>query len=620
MNLNSYLPLPTAPRTATPLANSPAQGPASGADAVAGQGLGLDFAQIMARQLQQLPASQRQSFAATSNAIHAESAQAAEHAALLANKDAASQAQNQVKTTPKNNARVSEDAPAHKEDKQESSAKSSSGSSHRSRKTSTDTQDNDSASATSWQGDMPHALALAASAANSVANALTNPAAGIQVARTAANLAAQELANASDAATNKLQMFALSPKVHIITDPRQAPSPESLTAFAKSMGLDDAAIQNLMGPAASQAMGLDDATTIQNLVGPTASQISTPGANGFPSTSANGLPNGNPGFNISTLLGAALNGGTEKPTMAQTEASAFNQAVTQALSSSMQSPAANANLLQSAAAAPLNFGISGLPVNGLSQAEMASIQHIQMTVLPPAVLPVQSGNTSQAFNMPSTASVLSLLDGKLQEQDITSLASSFSQNMGEQSESGTSDTSGQSSSGFAQTLAQSNASDNRSVANKEVATVATPLNEVYDQLSDKLATEMAARMHKQLSDGQWKMKFGLRPAHLGGVEIQLEMKDGKLDAVFRAENAMTRDLLQNSTQRLRDALQNFGINAGFVQVGQNGSQSQQNASGNSTPQPQVRDNSRAGTNNSDTTAQVVANRGKDSSSLLDLYA
>jgi hypothetical protein len=247
MNLNSYLPLPTAPRNATPLANSPAQGPASGADAVAGQGLGLDFAQIMAQQLQQLPASQRQSFAATSKAIHAESAQAAEQAALLANKDRASQAQNQDKTAPKDNSRVSKEAPGHKEDKQESSAKSSSGSSHRSRKASTDNKDNDLASATPWQGDLPHALALAASAANSVADALTNPADGIPAARTAANLAAQELANASDTVTNKLQMFALSPKVHIITDPRQAPSPESLTAFAKSMGLDEATIQNLMG-------------------------------------------------------------------------------------------------------------------------------------------------------------------------------------------------------------------------------------------------------------------------------------------------------------------------------------------------------------------------------------
>ena len=599
MNLNSYLPLPTAPRAATPLANSPAQGPASGADAVAGQSLGLDFAQIMARQFQQLPASQRQNFAATSDAIHADNAQASEHSALLANKDAAAQAGNQDKPEPNNNSRVSQDAPGHtKDDKQESSAKSSSGSSQRNKKPAADDKDSDPSSATAWQADLPHALDLAAKAASTVANALTNPAAGLQAARTAANLAAQELAQASTDATNKLQMFALSPKVHIITDPRQAPSPESLTAFAKSMGLDDATIQNLMGSA--------DASK----------SATQPGfSNGQPNGSAN-----NSGFNISALLGAALNGGSDKLNISQADAPAFNQAMTQALASSAQSPAANANLLQSASAAPMNFGISGLPANGLSQAEMASIQQIQMTVLPPAVMPVQSGNASQAFNTPSTASVLSLLGGNVQEPDIASLASSFSQDMGEQSDSSGSNTSGQSSSGFAQALAQSS-SDNKFVASKDAANaVAAPMSEVYDQLSDKLATEMAARMHKQLSDGQWKMKFGLRPAHLGGVEIQLEMKDGKLDAVFRAENAMTRDLLQNSTQRLRDALQNFGINAGFVQVGQNGGQSQQNASGNSTPQPQVRDNSGVNTNNSDTTAQVVANRGKDSSSLLDLYA
>ena len=605
MNLNSYLPLPTAPRAATPLANSPAQGPASGADAVAGQSLGLDFAQIMSRQFQQLPASQRQNFAATSDAIHADNAQASEHSALLANKDAASQAGNQDKSEPKNNSRVSQDAPGHaKDDKQESSAKSSSGSSQRSKKPAADDKDSDPTSATGWQSNLPHALDLAAKAASTVANVLTNPVAGLQAARTAANLAAQELAQASTDATNKLQMFALSPKVHIITDPRQAPSPESLTAFAKSMGLDDATIQNLMGSASANGSSADASK----------SGLQTGLANGQVNGSANG-------FNISALLGAALNGGSDKRNISQADAPAFNQAMTQALASSVQSPAANANLLQSAAAAPLNFGISGLPANGMSQAEMASIQQIQMTVLPPAVLPVQSGNASPAFNTPSTASVLSLLGGNVQEQDIASLASSFSQDTGAQSDSSGSNTSGQSSSGFAQALAQSNSSDNKSVTGKEATTaVATPMAEVYDQLSDKLATEMAARMHKQLSDGQWKMKFGLRPAHLGGVEIQLEMKDGKLDAVFRAENAMTRDLLQNSTQRLRDALQNFGINAGFVQVGQNGGQSQQNASGNSTPQPQVRDNSGVNTNNSDTTAQVVANRGKDSSSLLDLYA
>lgn len=133
MNLNSYLPLPTAPRAATPPANSPVQGPASG-DAVAGQSLGLDFAQIMARQLQQLPASQRQSFAATSDAIHTNNAKASEHVALLANKDSASPADNQDKPVIKNNPRVSQDTPGHTDDKQESSTKSSSGGSQRSKR------------------------------------------------------------------------------------------------------------------------------------------------------------------------------------------------------------------------------------------------------------------------------------------------------------------------------------------------------------------------------------------------------------------------------------------------------------------------------------------------------
>jgi flagellar hook-length control protein FliK len=295
--------------------------------------------------------------------------------------------------------------------------------------------------------------------------------------------------------------------------------------------------------------------------------------------------------------------------------------MTQALTTTVQSPVANANLLQTSAAAPLNFGISALPANGLSQADMAAIQQIQMTVLPPAVLPVQIGNTAQTAMVQSTASVLSLLGGNMLEQDIANLASTFSEDKGGQGDASGSENAEQSSSGFAQALAQSSASDSRAMANKEVANaVATPLNEVYDQLSDKLATEMAARMHKQLSDGQWKMKFGLRPAHLGGVEIQLEMKDGKLDAVFRAENPMTRDLLQNSTQRLREALQNFGINAGFVQVGQNAGQSHQNPSGNSTPQPQVGDNSKLNTNTNDTAKQVVVNRSNGSTSLLDLYA
>jgi flagellar hook-length control protein FliK len=146
------------------------------------------------------------------------------------------------------------------------------------------------------------------------------------------------------------------------------------------------------------------------------------------------------------------------------------------------------------------------------------------------------------------------------------------------------------------------------------------MGEVYDQLSDKMATELAARMHKQLSDGEWKMKFALRPSNLGGVEIQLEMKDGKLDAVFRADNPLTRDLLQNSSQRLREALGNFGINAGQVNVGQGGGNTPHHNSGNSNRNTQVRDNSSSQVNGAGSASSATSTRHKANASLLDLYA
>jgi flagellar hook-length control protein FliK len=118
------------------------------------------------------------------------------------------------------------------------------------------------------------------------------------------------------------------------------------------------------------------------------------------------------------------------------------------------------------------------------------------------------------------------------------------------------------------------------------------------------------------------MKFGLRPENLGGVEIQLEMKDGKLDAVFRADNPLTRDLLQNSSQRLRDALENFGIQAGLVHVGQDGGNAQHRQSGHSTNQSQVGHNSptQRGQGEDVATTTDTNVRNKANASLLDLYA
>jgi flagellar hook-length control protein FliK len=119
------------------------------------------------------------------------------------------------------------------------------------------------------------------------------------------------------------------------------------------------------------------------------------------------------------------------------------------------------------------------------------------------------------------------------------------------------------------------------------------------------------------------MKFGLRPAHLGGVEVQLEMKDGKLNAQINADNPMTRELLQNSSQRLREALANLGVQTNQVSVGQNQSGSTQTGSQgqNGGNQSQVGDNLTSSASPNEGTTEINRTTStKGSDSLLDLYA
>jgi flagellar hook-length control protein FliK len=390
-----------------------------------------------------------------------------------------------------------------------------------------------------------------------------------------------------------LQTIELSPQMRIITDPKAAPSPESLAAFAKAMGLDESEIQNLLGqpPATTAPTGVQtsNAQSLANgLATPTALQAT-----------------------LSTVLGGVSQG--MAPTADSTVATQLA-----AMTSVDAQPVAAASGAGLAAAAT-TLAAPALP--GLTQTDMAAIQQLQITVLPAAVLPVNTNATNAPI--PSTLDMLSLLGTGLDEQDVSALLSHFSEEAGSESH----DADQQSSSGdgnqnfssFSQALGNTKNAAVTAPANGAQATSAN-MSEVYDQLSDKMATEMAARMHKQLSDGEWKMKFALRPSNLGGVEIQLEMKDGKLDAVFRADNPLTRDLLQNSSQRLREALGNFGINAGQVNVGQGGGNSPHSNSGNSGKNSQVRDNSSSQVNGSSSASSATATRSKANASLLDLYA
>jgi flagellar hook-length control protein FliK len=651
MNLSSYLQMPPAPNVPQSPTTSATHGLAAGIRADAGKSAGQDFANIMARQFQRLSASERPSSAAEAPPKPEINAQA-----------------NAPQRAPWANGQSFATHQRLKDERQETTSRDANpdhvlarSQNRQARADIADNSDVGQSDAGTSDAEMlteqrAQQLRDAASA-----KALNEADATLlaQVAMMAMPFAAPTQASATTPveAPLNLRAIALSPQMHIITAPSGTPNAESLTAFAQSMGLDEAAIQKLLGEGAAnpstpagETSPAANAAVVATNGAVAAAKAAVVGMNGV-APATQGLPMSQSASAIATAketdpLTQALNDAVSGMPAASTSPALPSAASTASAATQL----AALGLLPDAAPAAAGIPVaSDLPVmtpttampthtqvpgnapqapvqGGLSAAETASMQQIQITVAAPvaaSVTSLQNRLTSTSTDASSsTSATVSLLGGDVTEQSINDLVAQFSNNTaggGDAQQQPSSDNSG--GQGFAQALSQTVTPTQASSANSAspVAT-ATPMSEVYDQLSDKMATEMAARMHKQLSDGEWKMKFGLRPAHLGGVEIQLEMKDGKLNAVFQAENPLTRDLLQNSSQRLRDALENFGIQAGQVHIGQDSGNAQQNPSRGSPKSSQVGDNSTLQVKDSDKVASATENRHKANASLLDLYA
>ena len=575
MNLSSYLQMPPAPLVSTNTSNAMPQGQRSGVSPSAGNNLGFDFADVMARQLQRLVPQQRQTIAADTPQEAQTVTDKQDSRPVVQERRSADRPDQEAHSTRTDNDNSDQDNADHASTQARPRKQ---GNTHKAERTDVDAL---------LEGLMQGAPITQTPVAAEVTTTATT-AAGVS-----AVAAIPQTSVNADLTTSaaSLQTVELSPQMRIITDPKAAPSPESLVAFAKSMGLDESAIQDLL---AQQPV-----TPATVLAGATNTGVST---NGSPLVSPNALQ---------AAMNTALNGATQG--VVPTDSTVATQMTAMAATAEQPVVASGAGL-----AAPATT-LATPAVPGLTPTDMAAIQQLQVTVLPAAVLPVNT----QAVNtpVPSTVDMLSLLGTGIDEKDVSALLSRFSEETSGDSNTDQPPSQGEGNnfSSFALALSSNKNAANANPANAAQATSAH-MSEVYDQLSDKMATEMAARMHKQLSDGEWKMKFALRPSNLGGVEIQLEMKDGKLDAVFRADNPLTRDLLQNSSQRLKEALGNFGINAGQVNVGQGGGNTQQNSSGNSNRNAQVRDNSSSQVSGTGSASGATSARNKANASLLDLYA
>jgi len=378
----------------------------------------------------------------------------------------------------------------------------------------------------------------------------------------------QHLADAKDMVGQDgqaLQSIALSPEVEIITVAQPATSEKSLTDFALAMGLDPSQIQALLGDAAAANVSASPAATTQQMLAmntlPMAADVSLP---------TPGLTALNPlGNSMQLTEGAAL---------------PVNSVLAQALpvAPNLSAMAASLNPLLTSpemlALTPIGLQVqlSSASADVAVDTKLANLQNLNVAVT------AQATETTENI---STLAVLSMMDAELRPEDIDQLNEEFDKL------SAIDDGDASSNEGLSNNSLSSNRSNGLGHSNPaQVLKTHPDMAQTFEKLSQKLATEMASRMNDQLNAGEWKMKFALKPASLGLVDVQLEMRDGQLHAQFDADNALTQNLIQNGSTRLKEALAELGMNNAYVSVGQDNRQSSQSGSGQSGQRQAASDN------------------------------
>ena len=361
-----------------------------------------------------------------------------------------------------------------------------------------------------------------------------------------------------------LKTLQISERLQIITTDEPLPDPQSNAQFARSMGFDEQMIQRLFGPAPASALSAaagSGATPGLITAGETAAALGQP-----------------PSFTVSADAAKAMAG--------------------LGAASAVSGP--------------------GLSTVGELQALGAHSMHItELADNPAATMPPAN------LGMPSvsTQNMLAMLSAFVPNADSKRLVSEGDNRALDSID--LSDLVGETP-GSALNLGSPSSVRNNAMGtttNPSLAPASTDMAQVYQDLSDKLSTELAGRMHQQLNEGQWKMKLGLKPSHLGAVDVELEMRDGKLSAVINADNATTQQLLNQGSPRLREALNALGWAQASVNIGQGQSSSAQSGQGQGQhPGSSGQHASRGESIHGDVADASPRKTQNASNALLDIYA
>lgn len=365
-----------------------------------------------------------------------------------------------------------------------------------------------------------------------------------------------------------LKAVHLGPHLNVITAETAAPDEQSLEAFARSQGLDETAVQWLMGT----APGLT--------IPPVAPSESVTGLqSGSPLGSANTLPQG---VELNTLKASSdmlmSDPATSVPadsmktgTATKSDAQIANNALNTAALWAMAQQTEKARVVASAPEDPTD--VAKIQINLMAPAAPAAIWMLRNTL---TVTPDKPTVAKQAEIAESELDLTQAASPELLEDLGLALAEASAST----SSDAPSPLSGHT--GQRQDIAMAARQD---VQNPDASASApesgsAQRSENVQNLAEKMGQAVGQRILSEIEKGQWHLKLSLRPATLGHIEVEMRMRSGELDAVFTAPHTVTRELLQDGMTKLKDTLSQMGMDVASLQVGDGHTQKR---GGESTP-------------------------------------
>ena len=397
-----------------------------------------------------------------------------------------------------------------------------------------------------------------------------------------------------------LKAVHLGPHLNVITADTTAPDEQSLEAFARSQGLDETAVQWLMGTApVTPPLARPEPV---NGLGASGGPMGIEGIEGI-----KGLGTGLPQASLMNTLDVS-----SKTLATDAAASLPGEPMKTGATLKPDTPALVSGL-NSAALWAMSQATEKARITSPSTEAAPDATKVTLQMMPPpppaAIWMLRHGLApTQPKDNVSTPGAVALSELDLSEVASPELLESLSQSMAEGGGSATAGAAPTPLSGHGSHRLDPAAAARQDAQNADANASAPDAalaqrSENVQNLAEKMGQAVGQRILSEIEKGQWHLKLSLRPATLGHIEVEMRMRSGELDAVFTAPQAMTRELLQDGMAKLKETLNQMGMDVASMQVGDG--QTRQRG-GESTP-GQMSKSTNTGVNASESTTTSAVN-------------